>query len=70
MTIVYFLKEKHFDQKNQQNLSSLFNVLVTFLLTYKKVVSWKCDIKRSKKKDNSIKMWLSPGLSNRKTVVL
>ncbi|WP_264329284.1 hypothetical protein [Wolbachia endosymbiont (group A) of Andrena hattorfiana] len=36
----------------------------------KKVVSWKCDIKRSKKKDNSIKMWLSPGLSNRKTVVL
>ncbi|WP_264329012.1 ankyrin repeat domain-containing protein [Wolbachia endosymbiont (group A) of Andrena hattorfiana] len=34
------------------------------------VVSWKCDIKRSKKKDNSIKMWLSPGLSNRKTVVL
>ncbi|WP_264328625.1 hypothetical protein [Wolbachia endosymbiont (group A) of Andrena hattorfiana] len=39
-------------------------------VSLKKVVSWKCDIKRSKKKDNSIKMWLSPGLSNRKTVVL
>nr|WP_265035997.1 phage tail tape measure protein [Wolbachia endosymbiont (group A) of Anomoia purmunda] len=36
----------------------------------REIVSWKCDIKRSKKEDNSIKMWLSPGLSDRKTVVL
>ncbi|WP_264328467.1 hypothetical protein [Wolbachia endosymbiont (group A) of Andrena hattorfiana] len=55
-------------EKKVKNLGE--KPLVELRKIWKKVVSWKCDIKRSKKKDNSIKMWLSPGLSNRKTVVL